>query len=132
MVMGFPEDGWDALYTSVRYSLRQAWRGAVIRPYLAKVHVPGSGGWEEGGATVETYLSNPDLLLHADFAMVGSQETHPDPRQRLMVNAAYLTLIGLLTPFGLCPTRPLLPMQNARGLVRRLGEAVNRLMPFDR
>lgn len=128
MVMGFPDDKFKNLWPGVKFSLRQAMKGRVIRPYLAK-QTPG-GNWPEGDPIVEKFLSRPELLVRLDYSMIGSEHSHPNRVQRWLSNAAYLVVIGSLVPFGKCPTTPLIPVP--QGFGRNVAETLNRWMPFDR
>lgn len=128
MVMGFPDDTFRNLWPGVKFSLRQAMKGRVIRPYLAK-QTPG-GNWPEGDPIVEKFLARPELLVRLDYSMIGSPHSHPKRGQRLLANLAYLSVIGSLVPFGKCPTTPLIPVP--QGLGRGIAETLNKWMPFDR
>lgn len=129
MVIGFQDDGPRALWRDLKYSILQALKGRIIRPYLAKSQTP-SGRWEQDNPQVKAFQDDASLLSRLDYAMLGSAETHPKLWQRLMVNSVYLTIITMLTPFGKCPTSPLVPVP--RGPGRWLATQFNRLMPFDR
>ena len=129
MVIGFDSDGPRALWRDLKYSLQQAWKGRIIRPYLAKSQTP-SGRWPENNQQVRAFLRDASLLTRLDYAMIGSRHTHPRFLQRMMVNAVYLTVIGALAPFGRCPTRPLVPGE--KGFAGMMAGAINTLMPFDR
>jgi hypothetical protein len=130
MVMGFPDDKFRNLWPGVKFSLRQAMKGRVIRPYLAK-QTPG-GNWPQGDPIVEKFLSRPELLVRLDYSMIGSPHSHPNRVQRWLANAAYLGVIGSLVPFGKCPTTPLIPVPQGQGFGRNVAETLNRWMPFDR
>ncbi len=130
MVIGFDDDTEESYPANFSYSLRQAWRGMVIRPYLGKSRTP-SGDWPEDNPMVEEFRRNVSLLQRVDYAMIASPETHPDPEIRRKANLVYLGLIAILAPLGRCPTRPLFPVPK-RGLGRWFWSLVNRLMPFDR
>ena len=136
MVIGFPRKPnrtfrqyFKSLWKGFLFSLAEAMRGRIIRPYLAKQHTP-SGPWPADNPLVRAFLEDSNLLMRLDYAMIGSKETHPDRAERFVVNAVYLAIIALLTPVGKCPTSPLVPVP--RGFGRSLASAVNRLMPFDR
>ena len=131
MVIGFQKDKAMALWRSLRFSFRKARQGAVIRPYLGKSHIP-SGRWTEGEPGVEACRRDPELLRHLDFAMVGSKVSHPSPKERWLSTLAYLLVIGGLAPFGLCPTRPLMPVPLKKGVGQKVTHWINRAMPFDR
>ncbi|MBX4198730.1 hypothetical protein KW800_00395 [Candidatus Parcubacteria bacterium] len=128
MVMGFPDDKFRNLWPGVKFSLRQAMKGRVIRPYLAK-QTPG-GNWPQGDPIVEKFLSRPELLVRLDYSMIGSPHSHPNRVQRWLANSAYLAVIGSLVPFGKCPTTPLIPVP--QGLGAGVAETLNKWMPFDR
>ncbi len=129
MVVGFIEDGFDAMWKALKFSFWQARKHRTIRPYLAKSRTP-SGTWQRGDAIVEGFQKDPTSLRRLDYAMLGSKQTHPRRIQRWMANGVYLTIIGLLSPFGKCLTRPLLPEPNGFG--RWIAELVNAWMPVDR
>jgi hypothetical protein len=130
MVLGFQGSRPREIFADLKLSFRHALRGTVIRPYLAKSKTPSTGRWFEGDPEVEQFRTNASLLDRLDYAMLGSKETHPNRRERWLANAAYLTLIGTLAPFGLCPTRPLVPVP-VRGFGRTVAQTINRFMPFD-
>ncbi len=130
IVLGFPADTLKDMLASLRLCFRHARRGAVIRPYLAKSRTPG-GEWPDADTQVQEFRENASLLKRLDYTMLGSQETHPRWSQRHLANMAYLSLIGTLTPFGLCRTRPLVPVPR-KGLGRKLAQFINSHMPFDR
>lgn len=132
LVIGFPEDTVRTLAKTLWSGLRftTKWRGTTLRPYLAKPAVPGNDNWKTA-EEVEEFVNNPELFYNLDFASIGSTLTHPHRWHRYASNIAYLTLIGVFTPFGRCDTSPLLPQGNS-GLYGRLARLVNRMMPFDR
>ena len=131
MIFGFPEDRWKQVWTAIKFSLKHAMKGVIIRPYLAKSVTP-SGFWEDDNTQVQAFVQNRDLLIKLDYAMLGSAETHPSWWQRQMVNIAYLGIISSLTPLRLCGTRPLFPAPQ-RGIMRKtVARTLNRFMPFDR
>lgn len=129
MVIGFQGSPWIALWHGLKFSIVEAFKGRVIRPYLAKSQTP-SGPWPADNPLVQAFVKDPSLLVRLDYAMVGSKETHPRWLERWAANAVYLTIITLLAPFGKCPTRPLFP--TPKGIGRWLINLVNKWMPFDR
>ena len=129
MVIGFQDDDMRSLWRDLKYSLRQAMKGRVIRPYLAKSQTP-SGRWQDGSPEVEAFLNDSELLLRLDYAMLGSVQTHPRFLQRLMANLVYMLIITALAPLGKCATRPLIPVP--KGLLKLPAMIINRFMPFDR
>ena len=132
MVIGFQQDKPKALWHDVKFSFREAYRGAVIRPYLGKSRTPSAPDrWESGQKEVEACRKDPNLLLSLDFAMIASKVSHPSCKERWLSTLAYLLIIGVLAPFGLCPTRPLVPIPQ-KGIGKWLAQTVNRFMPFDR
>jgi hypothetical protein len=131
MVIGFQDDCAGTLWRDLVFSLRQAVKGRVIRPYLAKSQTP-SARWPEGDTLVGAFLEDTDLLARLDYAMIGSSQTHPKGWHRLMTNVVYLTIIALLTPFGKCPTSPLIPVPVSKGIGRTIATMINRFIPFDR
>jgi hypothetical protein len=131
MVLGFQGSKAREIFASLELSFRLALHGVVNRPYLAKSQTPGNGHWTDGDPQVERFRNDASLLKRLDYAMLGSGETHPKRTERWLANAAYLTLIGTLAPFGLCLTRPLVPVP-ARGYFRKIAQAINRRMPVDR
>jgi len=129
MVIGFPGSPWIALWHGLKFSIVEAFKGNVIRPYLAKSQTP-SGNWPNDNPLVQAFLKDPSLLVRLDYAMVGSEQTHPRWLERWAVNATYLTIIALLAPFGRCPTMPLFP--TPKGFGKWLANLVNKWMPFDK
>jgi radical SAM superfamily enzyme YgiQ (UPF0313 family) len=129
MVIGFADDGARALWRDLKYSFVGAFKGRIIRPYLAKSQTP-SARWPEDNPQVQSFLKNVRLLINLDYAMLGSKWTHPDFWQRWAANFVYLAIICFLAPFGKCPTRPLVP--NSREFGRRFAMLINNMMPFDR
>ena len=129
MVIGFQDDGIRALWRDLKYSLLQAVKGRVIRPYLAKSQTP-SARWPENNPLVTVFLKDSNLLKRLDYAMIGSKQTHPRLWHRLMVNTVYLGIIVVLAPFGKCPTSPLIPVPSGAG--KSIATKINSLMPFDR
>jgi hypothetical protein len=130
MVLGFQGSRPREIFADLRLSFRHALRKTVIRPYLAKSRTP-SGRWPDNDPQVELFRKEVSLLDRLDYAMLGSRETHPRWQERWLANLAYLTLIGILAPFGLCPTSPLVPV-STHGYRRTIARSINRLMPFDR
>ncbi len=130
MVLGFQEDTRQTLWKNVKNSFRYCttWRNTVIRPYLAKRFVPGNEGWKTEQAEVEATIVKPNRFYDLDFCAFGSPLTHPRRLHRWMCNLAYFTIVTSLSPFGKCPTSPLLPQGNNSFLAR----FANRHMPFDR
>lgn len=128
MVIGFQNNSMMSLYKSFVFSLRQAWRGRIIRPYLAKSQTP-AGRWQKDDPLVKAMVADPTLLSRLDYAMIGSVQTHPKFFHRMVANGVYLALIGVLAPFGKCPTRPLVPVP--KGFGRSIAHLINRIMPFD-
>lgn len=126
MVIGFRADDGLAMSAAILLSIYWAWRGVVIRPYLGKPILKTMSVEE-----LALYWQKPDRLLNLDYAMLASRETHPDDRQRRLVNLTYLTVIGLLTPFGRNTTFPIIPFQGGR-FRRWVAKVINRLMPADR
>lgn len=131
LVLGFPEDTVKTLYHTFETArlMTKRWNTAVARPYLYKQYVPGNDPWNSGDGGAEEFISDPTLLYDLDFCAIGSRTTHPDFWRRLLVNIAYLSIIGVLTPLGRCVTSPLLPQG---GRMKWFARIVNRLMPFDR
>jgi len=131
MVLGFQGGKPGEIFADLGFSFRHALRKTVIRPYLAKSKTPSTGRWFGDDPEVENFRKDATLLTRLDYAMLGSRETHPKRSERWLANAAYLTLIGTLAPFDLCPTRPLVPVPRS-GPLRRLSQTINRYIPFDR
>ncbi len=129
MVFGFQDDNIKTLWRDFKFSMREAWKGRIIRPYLAKSQTP-AGRWQTNDPLVEAMVADPTLLSRLDYAMIGSVQTHPKFFHRMTANGAYLALIGLLAPFGKCPTRPLVPVP--KGFGRSIAHLINRFMPFDK
>ena len=129
MVIGFADDGVGALWRDLKYSFVEAFKGRIIRPYLAKSWTP-SAFWPEDKPEVQSFLKDASLLLNLDYAMIGSRHTHPHFWQRWGANAVYLTIIAFLAPFGMCPTRPLVPVP--QGFGHDTAVWINDKMPFDR
>lgn len=129
MVMGFQSDTIMTLLRGLKFSLQEAWKGRIIRPYLAKSQTP-AGRWQTNDPLVKAMVQDPTLLSRLDYAMIGSVQTHPKLFHRMAANGAYLALIGLLAPFGKCPTRPLVPVP--KGFGRSIAHLINRFMPFDK
>ena len=143
MVIGLQKDRPLALLRHLLFSFRKAFQGAVIRPYLGKSMTP-SGRWpKETGyipkkgeivtqeTEVQAFLDDASLLTRLDYAMLGSKETHPNWSERWLSNLVYLLTIFMLAPFGLCRTRPLIPVPK-KGIGKWMASLINRLMPFDR
>ncbi len=128
MVIGFQDDSIKTLWRDFRFSLREAWKGRIIRPYLAKSQTP-AGRWQKDDPLVKAMVADPTLLSRLDYAMIGSTQTHPKFFHRMAANGVYLALIGILAPFGKCPTRPLVPVP--KGFGHSIAHLINRLMPFD-
>lgn len=128
MVIGFQDDNIKTLWRDFKFSLREAWKGRIIRPYLAKSQTP-AGRWQKDDPLVKAMVADPTLLSRLDYAMIGSVQTHPKFFHRMAANGVYLTLIGMLAPFGKCPTRPLVPVP--KGFGRSIAHLINRIMPFD-
>lgn len=133
MVLGFPEDNARTLAKSVAACIMATlrWSNARVRPYLAKLVVPGNDTWALGGGMVEAIVANPELFYNLDFAAVGSSLTHPRTFHRWACNVAYLFLWVILWPFNRCNTSPLLP-QGQSGFYGRFARWVNGIMPYDR
>lgn len=133
MIMGFPQDNIKTLFKCVRDSIRYAWHwpNTMLRPYLAKEFVPGNDSWKSGGPIVNSFISDPKKFYNLDFCAVGSKTTHPRFWHRMWSNASYLTIIGILTPFGRCVTSPLLPQGND-GWYGKFAKWFNKIVPFDR
>ncbi len=131
MVTGWPKERLASRLKAVLFSLVEATRGCVIRPYLAKMKTPGGDWWRDGDPDVERLLDNVELLTRLDYAVLGSPETHPGLIGRWLSNMQYLLVIGILAPLGKCPTSPLLPIPE-RGVWRKIAMFINNLMPSDR
>lgn len=135
MVIGFDGQPLGAVIDAVRASFTYMSRpqGIVVRPYLGKHGAPGSDSWATNSGLVDRLLSNPERFRHLEYAMLGSDETHPDRWQRQATNAMYFgTVMALkLTRRG-CPTQPLLPTETSSLTLNTIGQAWNRLMPGDR
>ena len=133
MIMAYPGNSLKDMWLTVRNSYRYArrWPKAVLRPYLAKVILPGNLGWEIRPADVEKFIREPEKFYNLDLCALASPITHPRRWQRWLANLSYLTVIAGLAPFGKCATSPLLP-QGQGGLYSLLAKLINRYMPFDR
>jgi hypothetical protein len=133
MIMGYPSNGVRDLWLTVRNSFRYSrqWPNVVLRPYLAKVLLPGNLGWETRPAEVEKLIRNPEQFFNLDLCALGSPTTHPRRWQRWLANLSYLGVIIGLSPWGKCATSPLLP-QGVGGVLGWLARRLNRFMPFDR
>ncbi|MAF24982.1 hypothetical protein CL634_05340 [bacterium] len=104
----------------------------MTRPYLAKPFVPGNKGWSILYVDrAEAVVDEPNKFYDLDFCAVASTTSHPRLWHRWASNIAYLTIVGLLTPFGRQMTSPLLP-QSSKGWYGRIARRVNQWMPFDR
>lgn len=130
MVCGYQSDTLKDLWAVVAFSFREALRGAVIRPYLAKSELPGGEAWTDDSQSVVSCRKDAKLLKHLDFAMFGSSETHPNWKNRLVANICYALVTYPLMLVGKCPNRPLFPVP--RGFMKWPTELLNRLIPFDR
>lgn len=142
MVIGFPHEGIRTMAKNLWYCLLQTAQGGIPRPYLAKSVGP-SGRWPgakfrrseekvtDSDNRVQALLASPERLYALDFAALGSVVTHPVMWQRWASNCTYLPIIGLLAPFGKCPTSPILP-QGVPGVPQWFARLWNRLVPFDR
>ena len=133
MIMAYPASGIKDLWATVRNSYRYArrWPKVVLRPYLAKVLLPGNLGWLIRPADIEKLISDPRKFYNLDLCAFGSPITHPRLWQRWLANISYLAVILGLGPLGKCATSPLLP-QGQGGLYGWLARKINRYMPFDR
>lgn len=136
MVIGFPQDTFISLLRAVWISLFSVicYSNVIIRPYLAKKHIPGNEGWKDSydpHRTVSRIIKNPNFFYNLDFCAFGSKLTHPHFFHRLISNTAYCAIIFLLTPFGRCTTSPLFP-QGGGGIGGWFAKQLNKLMPFDR
>lgn len=129
MIIGFPDDSLGDLLTHTIFTFKKALSGCVARPYLAKKQTP-AGSWpEEDYPTPEAFV-DPENLKLLDYCVLGSMQTHPRFINRIASNAAYLGIIGALTPLKLCVTRPLLPVPKT-GFRRKAALLFNKLMPHD-
>lgn len=140
MVLGFPPNPKLTLYKNMRsicknvqHAFHISWHypNAVLRPYLAKPFIPGNQGWDATDERIQAITQKPNLFYNLDFCALGSRFTHPRRWHRWVSNLSYLTIIGLLSPFGRCATSPLLP-QGSGGIKGAIARIINRLMPFDR
>ncbi|HRH23029.1 MAG TPA: hypothetical protein PK295_00140 [Candidatus Magasanikbacteria bacterium] len=132
MVMGFPTQDGQKLRELVTNALQvvEEWPHVVLRPYLAKLAVPGNKGWKTRHDIVELIMSNPKLFYNLDFCALGSSLTHPDPEHRRLSNEAFLEICALATT-GKCATSALQP-QGEEGEAGVRAAEFNRLQPFDR
>lgn len=133
MVIGFREDTPKAMLKASLACFVYTARGVTARPYLGKKPAPGSDAWAENGEDVERFLANPRLFRQLDYGAVASPATHPNRRQRYVVNTAYLaTVAGLkLTERG-CPTVPLLAAEEGSLPWRVAARLVNSVLPRDK
>jgi hypothetical protein len=107
------------------------WSNTVLRPYVYRGILPGNDDWEETNELVKKLIEDPRLFYNLDICGLANSITHPNRRQRWLVNLAYLFVIAKYSPSGRCATSPLLP-QGEKGLYGLFAKIVNRLMPFDR
>lgn len=129
----------EELKRVVDYSIDWAEKyGAVCRPHVAKECSPGNRGWNSPKwAHVRARLiENPELFKNLDYLALASELSHPDHGYRAQVNAAYMTIIDILGPRGLCATTPLIPYKDGKGMFDKEWNAAadrfNSLVPFDR
>jgi hypothetical protein len=132
-VMGYPNDSLRRLRQTVQHlsGFVRHWPNAVLRPYVARVVLPGNKGWKTQTAVVEKLIANPNQFYNLDICGLANSTTHPRRWQRWLVNVAYLYVILRYAPFGRCATSPLLP-QGGKGWRAALAKLINRYMPFDR
>lgn len=131
MVIGFPDDTIGDMLNNLMYSFGKAFQGVVIRPYLAKECTP-SGNWPEDDVGVAYFREHPEELDALDYAALGSVHTHPVWWNRWVANTVYLTVICVLWPLGLCPTRPIMPSGEGGCIRRFIARWINKTMPADR
>lgn len=132
MVIGFRGDTWESTRANVRAMFSLASEGIVVRPYLGKEGAPGSETWKKDLDLVEQMVRDPRLFRLLDYPMLGSKFTHPNPKQRAMVNAAFLgSVVGLKMLHG-CPTNPVFPAVGGPVTHRAAARLANWAMPPDK
>jgi len=122
------------LQQDAEFSIRVAeLYGAVARPHLAKDITPGGSSWRNPLWEKErnALLNDPELFINLDYVTLGSELTHPDKQFREEANEAYMHIINVLTPRGLCTTRPLLPHTGDK-YGDLLADTYNMFVPLDR
>ena len=130
MIFGFPEESREATLKAARACKALTAQGVKLRPYFAKTNAPKRGD----DFDLTPYLKNPNLFLHQEYAMIGSEITHPDKEQREFANKVYMKTVEWLNtnnPFG-CPTQPLLPTEDGDEAQRQAALEHNQNMPMDR
>ncbi len=130
-IMGFDQDNFKSLWKNFKNVCTYLAKNnhAILRPYLAKQCVPGSGGWKSFDKK-DIFSDNPKLFYNMDFAVAGSKFTHPNFWHRLISNTAYLSMCGLFYPFGKCATSPLMPYGKFE-IWNKFARWWNKIMPFD-
>lgn len=133
MVVGFSNETWQDGLAAIIYSVRNAYgpHRVIVRPYMAKEHVPGSRNWQEEDAARERFLADPDRLRDQEYAMFLTENTAPARAHRVRGNLTFAALLATMVPAGLS-TFPILPPPRGSRVAEAFVRAFNRLMPPDR
>ncbi len=125
MVFGFPEDSfatlWKTFKTCIRWGLKP---GVILRPYMAKVPVPGNDYWLDWE---KTFTDDPQKFMAVDYFALQSKVIDDSFWHRWACNIAYLAVLGILRPIGKCSSIFLLPPE-----YKKIACVFNRFMPADR
>jgi hypothetical protein len=132
-VMGFPNKPARRLGQTVKHLswFVEQWPNTVVRPYVARVVMPGNKGWKNRTKVTQQLTAKPARFYNLDICGLANSTTHPRWWRRWLTNLAYLYIILRYAPTGRCATSPLLP-QGEPGVYGWIAKIVNRFMPHDR
>jgi hypothetical protein len=132
LIMGFPQDTVHTLWKNIVNSFRyiRTYPHVILRPYLAKVSIPGNEQWETDNNYTEKFITNPNLFYNLDFCMIGSSLTHPKLWHRMISNASYLVICGVFIIWNRCAAYPLMSYGENK-LWNIFAKWWNSVVPFD-
>ncbi len=133
LLVGFQTGGWRPDIEAIIYAIQNAYGRyhVIIRPYLAKLDLPGGKKWREDEATREYYLNNPWALVYLEYSMLLTSCTAPNGIHRWRGNMMFLLLQVVLLPQGWA-NPPIMPVSRRSSILASLARSWNAWMPPDR
>lgn len=133
LLVGFRTGGWRPDLEAIIYAVQNAYGRyrVIIRPYLAKLDLPGGKKWREDEATREYYLNNTWALVYLEYSMLLTSYTAPNRIHRWRGNTMFLLLQAVLLPQGWA-NPPIMPVSRRSTFLASLARFWNARMPPDR
>ncbi len=133
LLVGFETGGLRPDLEAIFYAMQNVYGHyhVIIRPYLAKLDLPGGKRWVQDEGMRARYLQDPESLSDLEYSMLLTTTTAPRVLHRFRGNLLFLLLQLVILPQGWA-NPPILPISRRFPLLAKLARAFNAYMPPDR